>query len=90
MWRTWCAWDRGGDVVHQEEVELSQAGEESHWGISLLLCGRSESNPSVDDAQLLQSRTLGPQHLHIDVKVNSLNLEDRKLRPNNRVQLCED
>ena len=75
MWRTWCAWDRRGDVVHQEEVELSQAGEESHWGISLLLCGRSESNPRVDDAQLLQARALCSQHLHIDVKVHRLNLE---------------
>lgn len=76
MWRTRGAWDWRGDVVHQEEVELSQAREESHRRISLLLCGRSEPNPGVDDAQLFQSRTLRPQHLHIDVKVNSLNLED--------------
>ena len=75
MWGTRRAWDRRGDVMHEEEVELSQAREESDWGISLLLRGRGESNPCVDDAQLFQARTLCSQHLHIDVKVNSLNLE---------------
>ena len=75
MWRTGRARDRGGDVMDEEEVELRQAGEESDWGKSLLLCGRGEPHSRVDDAQLFQARTLCPHHLHIDVKVNSLNLE---------------
>ena len=61
--------------MHEEEVELSQAREESDWGISLLLRGRGEANPCVDDAQLFQAGTLRSQHLHVDVKVNRLNLE---------------
>ena len=61
--------------MHEEEVELSQTREESDWGISLLLRGRGEPHPRVDDAQLLQARALCSQHLHIDVKVHRLNLE---------------
>ena len=90
MWRTRRAWDRGGDVMDEEEVELRQAGEESDWGISLLLCGRGEPHPRVDDAQFFQARTFCSQPLHIDVKVDGLNLEGGKLRPYNRVQLGEN
>jgi len=75
MWRTRRARDRRGDVMHEEEVELSQMREESDWGISLLLRGRGEPHPRVDDAQLLQARALCSQHLHIDVKVHRLDLE---------------
>ena len=76
--------------MDQEEVELRQLREQGYRGEGLFLRGWCETHPGVDDAQLLQTWTLGPQDFHVDVEVNSFNLERGKLRSNHSVQLSQN
>lgn len=84
-----------GGVAHQEQVDLPQAGE--HPPLLLLalagaqlLPGLGQSEPGVDNTEILKVGTVQADHINIYIKVDSLYLQAHQLASYQAHCVCQE